>query len=152
MLLTAPAFAFTDINDKPLPIESLIGKGKWTVFKIWQSDCHVCRKTIHYLSDFKTIYPNADIYGISIDGKYGKPKALNFIRDYKLTFPNLFGDADEMRAYLAKHAGETLMGTPTVMVYSPKGELAAVQPGAVTPAELVDFIRQEEAASATAAN
>ena len=145
MLLAAPARAFTDFNDKPVQIENLTGKGKWTIFKIWQAECGVCRKTIHYLSDFKKIYPQADIYGISIDGKYGKPKALNFIRDYQLKFPNLLSDSTEMRAYLMAKAGDELMGTPTLMVFKPNGELAAIQPGAVTPAELVNFIRREEA-------
>jgi hypothetical protein len=37
------------------------------------------------------------------------------------------------------------MGTPTTMVFNPKGKLVAVQPGAVTAKELVGFIQREEA-------
>ncbi len=146
MLMATPAAAFTDMNGKPATIDSLVGKGKWSVFKIWSADCHVCRQTIHYLSDFEASYPAADVFGISIDGAQEKQKAQAFIDDYNLSFPNLLGDSQEMSDFLYAKAKETLMGTPTTLVFNPKGKLVAVQPGAVTAKELVSFIQREEAA------
>ena len=69
LLITTPAIALTDLQGQPVKLENIVGKGKWTVMKIWASDCHVCRQTIHYLSDFEVSFPEATVYGISIDGQ-----------------------------------------------------------------------------------
>lgn len=144
LLITTPATAMTDLQGQTVKIENMVGKGKWTVMKIWASDCHVCRQTIHYLSDFEVSFPEADVYGISIDGQAGKTQAQAFVRQYSLKFPNLISDLSEMNAYLNKAAGEELYGTPTLLVFNPQGKLIAVQPGPVTADELVAFIKKEQ--------
>lgn len=144
LLIGTPAHAMTDIQGQPVQIENLVGKGKWTVMKIWASDCHVCKQTIHYLSDFEVSFPEADVYGISIDGQEGKAQAQAFVKQNSLKFPNLLSDLSEMNAYLNKAAGESLYGTPTMLVFNPKGKLIAVQPGPVTADELAAFIKKEQ--------
>ena len=149
LLFSAPAAAITDMKGNNTPIEKIIGQGKWTVFKVWASNCHVCQETIHYLSDFKKSYPAADVYGISIDGQPGKANAQAFIERFKLKFPNLLTNVAEIDDFLYRQAGETLMGTPTMIVYNPKGKLLAVQPGPVTAKDLISFIQREEKQSST---
>jgi peroxiredoxin len=144
LLITTPAIALTDLQGQPVKLENIVGKGKWTVMKIWASDCHVCRQTIHYLSDFEVSFPEATVYGISIDGQEGKAQAQAFVKQYSLNFPNLLSDSSEINAYLNKAAGEDLYGTPTMLVFNPQGKLIAVQPGPVTADELVAFIKKEQ--------
>lgn len=150
-LFSTPAIALTDMQGNATKIENIVGQGKWTVFKIWASDCHVCRETIHYLAEFKQAYPAADVYGISIDGQRHpaeKAKAQKFIKRFKVKFPNLLSDAVEISGILYTTAGESLVGTPTMIVYNPQGELAAVQPGPVMAQDLIRFIQREEQQSA----
>jgi peroxiredoxin len=109
LLITTPAIALTDLQGQPVKLENIVGKGKWTVMKIWASDCHVCRQTIHYLSDFEVSFPEATVYGISIDGQEGKAQAQAFVKQYSLNFPNLLSDSSEINAYLNKAAGKTSM-------------------------------------------
>ncbi|CAA6824394.1 MAG: Peroxiredoxin [uncultured Thiotrichaceae bacterium] len=150
-VLSTSAIAMTDMNGTPAQLQSMVGKGKWTIAKVWAHDCHACHRSIHYLSQFKQRFPEADIFGISVDGQDGKQKALGFINRFKLTFPNLLSDAMELDNYLYAKVGETLVGTPTIIVYDPQGKIAAVQPGAVTPNDLIGFIKSKEA-EAVAAN
>ena len=144
-LFSTPAAALTDMQGNSLKLENIVVKGKWTVFKIWAADCHVCKETIHYLSEFRQAYPAADVYGISIDGEHGKAKAELFIKRFDLKFPNLLAEVVEIDDHLYGSAGETLRGTPTMMVYTPKGKLLAVQPGPVMAQDLIRFIKREEA-------
>lgn len=144
LLMATPTQAMTDLQGQPVKLENLVGKGKWTVMKVWASDCHVCRQTIHYLSDFEVSFPDADVYGISIDGQEGKTAAQAFVKQNSLKFPNLLSDLSEMNAYLNQAAGEDLYGTPTMLVFNPQGKLIAVQPGPVTAEELITFIKQEQ--------
>ncbi|MFZ1388533.1 MAG: TlpA disulfide reductase family protein [Thiolinea sp.] len=143
LLITAPVNAMTDLQGHSVKMENIVGKGKWTVMKVWASDCHVCRQTIHYLSDFEVNSPNVDVYGISIDGQVGKAAAQAFVSQYSLKFPNLLSDLTEINTYLNKAAGEDLYGTPTMLVFNPQGKLIAVQPGPVTADELNAFIKKE---------
>ncbi|MEZ5448139.1 MAG: TlpA disulfide reductase family protein [Thiolinea sp.] len=143
-LCSAPAAAMTDMQGKALHVNQLIGKGKWTVFEVWVSTCHVCQSTVHYMNEFKARFPAADVYGISLDGAERKQAAENFIQRHRLNFPNLLSDGSEFDTFLYRTTGEFLVGTPTLMVYNPQGQLAAVQPGVVTPQELITFIRDEE--------
>lgn len=145
------AIAMTDMSGTPTQLQNMVGKGKWTIAKVWAHDCHACQRSIHYLSQFKQRFPEADVFGISVDGQDGKQKAQGFINRFKLTFPNLLSDATEISDYLYAKVGETLVGTPTIIVYDPQGKIAAVQPGAVTPNDLIGFIKSKEA-EALAAN
>lgn len=147
-LFATPVSAMTDMQGRPLHVNDLIGKGKWTVFEVWVSTCHICQKTIHYMNDFKTRFPAADVYGISLDGEERKAQAQAFIQKHRLTFTNLITDGTRFDEFLYRSAGELLVGTPTLMVYNPQGKLAAVQPGVVTPQELINFIRKEESRAA----
>jgi thiol-disulfide isomerase/thioredoxin len=144
LLFTGPAAAITDMNGTPVQLQNVVGKGKWTVAKVWASDCPACRKTIHYLTQFEQRFPEAEVLGISVDGQQGKQNAQQFINQLSLNFPNLLAEVMEVDDYLYKTVGETLVGTPTIIVYNPQGKIAAVQPGAVTPDELIGFIRQKQ--------
>ncbi len=141
--LSMSAFAMTDMNGNAKNLQSMIGKGKWTVAKVWASDCPACHKSISYMKQFQQRFPEIDVFGVSVDGKDGRQDANRFIKQFDLTFPNLLSDAMEVDDYLYARVGDTLVGTPTVILFNPKGKIAAVQPGAVTPDDLINFIRAQ---------
>lgn len=136
-----PSHAMTTMAGKPVKMEQLVGKGRWTAIEIWASTCSICRQTIHHLIEIDQRLPTIDVFGISIDDQAGKAEAQRFIQQHKMRFPNFLSNAAEVDAYLVKHADETFLGTPTLLLFSPQGKLVAVQPGPVTATELKDFIK-----------
>ena len=75
----------------------------------------------------------------------GREEAVQeFIDQHNIVYPTLISDAVEMDTFLYKTARESFIGTPTLLVFNPKGELVAVQPGTVTPTELSNFIKEHD--------
>lgn len=144
-LLTPPVSALTGMDDKPASLETLVGKGKWTVVEVWASDCRACRGSIHETINFEAANPDVDVVGISLDGSGGKANAEKFIDEFGLDFTNLLSDPSEFDKYLYSTAKESFIGTPTFMVYNPAGKLLAVQAGAITEEALSAFIKRQEA-------
>ena len=138
------AAAVTDLQGKDIAIKSLIGKGRWTVFELWSSECHMCKKSIESTNQFHTANPQVKMYGIALDGPGREEAVQEFIDQHNIAYPTLISDAVEMDTFLYKTAHESFIGTPTLLVFDPKGELVAVQPGAVSPTELSNFIKDHD--------
>ncbi len=135
MLFTSHStMAFTDIDGKPATIESFIDKDKWTVVEVWSSDCHVCRQHMPSMVKFNGKLKNTQILGITLDGideKDGYDNAEEFIMEFGIKFPNLVTNAIEMNIWMQQNSPEGLIGTPTFMIFAPKGKLVAMQAGPV---------------------
>ena len=134
LLTTQAAMAFTDIDGKPTTIESFIDKNKWTVVEVWSSDCPVCRKHMPSMVKFDGKLKNTQILGITLDGideEEGYDNAEEFIMQYGMKFPNLVTNAIEMNVWMQQNTPEGLIGTPTFMIFAPKGQLVAMQAGPV---------------------
>lgn len=143
LLFSMSAWAMSDIKtNQTITIEQLAAqnKGQWTFMEVWASDCHMCRRSIHHIEDMSMSVDNLKVYGISIDGVADKNLAQKFIADMGLTFPNYLSNAPEVDSFILRNAGETLMGTPTALLFNPQGKLVAVQPGAVTVEEVESFM------------
>jgi thiol-disulfide isomerase/thioredoxin len=142
------AHALTDLAGKPAAIADVVGKGKWTVFEVWASDCPYCPDAILYMKDFKARYPQADLYGISLDGDLGKeasyPAAKRFIQQQGIHFPTLVGSTLEIDNYLHRQGRDKLFGTPSLLIFNPKGELRGIESGAAIADDVIDFIKMEE--------
>lgn len=140
---TVSAATFNDMQGKPVSIEDLTGQGKWSVFKIWASDCHVCQSTAHHIVDFEIANPDVNVYGISLDGVSGKANAQRFVDEHDIDFLTLLSNPSEIDQYLYTTAKESFIGTPTFMVFDPQGKLRALQPGAVTEEALTAYIQSQ---------
>ena len=144
LLPLAQAQALQDFNGKPREISDYSGKGKWLIVMIWASDCHVCNKEVHNYVDFQFVHADEDaqVLGISIDGKGRKQEAEKFIQRHKVNFPNLIGEPAEVARLFTQLTGAYFAGTPAFLFYDPRGELRAQQLGAV-PIEMIEkFIKQ----------
>ena len=83
LCLSLPAAALTDMQGKPKKFSDFIGKGKWTVFEVWSSQCPACPDAVFYMNNLKRRYNKAQLIGISVNGDYGAegPKlAAQFIK------------------------------------------------------------------------
>lgn len=148
LLLSPVAFAeikgFEDFKGKPQLLENQVGNGKWVVAVIWASDCHVCNVEAHQYVDFHLVHSDKDatVLGISIDGAENKKAAEKFIQKHAIDFPNLIAEANYVGEYYKKYTGQYFRGTPTIMVFDPKGELKAASPGAVPTTLIEEFIKK----------
>lgn len=141
--------AFTDLQGKPIELLDYVGKGKWTVFEVWSSDCPYCPDGVFYMKDFKTRYPHAALYGISLDGDNGQAAgrqlAQGFIKKHQINFPTLMSSTLELDNFLMAQGEQALVGTPALLIYNPKGELKGVESGAIIAQDVIDFIQSEQA-------
>lgn len=149
LLVAASSWAeLMTLDGKPQKIENFTGKGKWTVVMFWASDCHVCNAEVEQYIQFHRAHKdtNASILGITLDGQSKREAARGFVTRHAVTFPNLIGEPEEVADQFQTLTGTAWVGTPTFLVYNPKGELKAAQPGAV-PAELIEqFIKENSLA------
>jgi len=130
-------------------IADYTGKGKWLVVMLWASDCHVCNQEAHQYIKFHQdrVNKDAQVLGISLDGVAKKNDAQEFIKRHQVNFPNLIGEPEKIATMYQELTGDTWIGTPSFMVYTPKGELLGAQAGAVPVPVIESFIERESAAT-----
>lgn len=152
MFMALPLVNATELQDFDGHSKNLTdytGQGKWLVVMIWAHDCHVCNAEAHQYVKFHNQHQNKDaqVLGISADGKGLIMEAKGFINKHKLSFPNLLGEPDSVAQLYYDLTGVPNFGTPSFLIYNPAGELRAQQIGAV-PVELIEtFMAKETAAN-----
>ena len=127
-------------------IESHTGDGKWLVVMLWSVTCGICAREVPVYSDFHDEYKGRDIklLGVALDG-YGKKKAIeDTMRRWGMRFPTLIADLGLFAFNYKLQTGEQLLGTPTFLVYTPKGKLVANNPGPMRTSALVDYIAKRQ--------
>ncbi len=143
LLLSNAVFAFTNLSDgKTDTIKNHIGNNKWTILEVWTSDCPSCRQHMPEMVKFDGKLENARILSVSLDGQKGIENAKDFIAEFGMKFPTIITNPIEMNIWMQQNLGEPLVGTPTFILFDPKGKLVAAQPGIVATTSLEKFIRQ----------
>jgi peroxiredoxin len=138
-----------NFNGKPGELEKYLGQGKWSIVMIWAHNCHICNQEVHQYISFHEKHHKSDaqVIGLSVDGKEYLQQAETFIKRHNLNFTSLIGEPEVVARFFEELTGEAWFGTPTFLVYNPKGELRAQQVGAV-PTELIEnFIQRESTKS-----
>lgn len=140
----ASAAGLTDFKNTPKTIEDFTANGKWLLVMFWASDCHICNKEAHQYVDFHFTHSDKDatVLGISADGKSRFKDAEKFIKRHSVDFPNLIGEPEDVAAIYAKHSNSRWVGTPSFLLFNPKGEVMAAQVGAVPPEVIEDFMEK----------
>lgn len=148
LMLAMPVQAaiFKDFKGKPANMTDYIGKGKWVIVMIWASDCHLCNKEAKNYDNFHQQHKNKDaiILGLSTDGKAKLAEAKSFIKRHDLHFPNIIGENRDVAIRFQNLTGVEWTGTPSFLVYSPEGELAVQQSGAVPVYLIEEFLQQQQ--------
>ena len=142
----APDVWLEGIDGNRHNLNEFIGKGKWTALNIWGARCPPCLEEmpelVHFHDDHKDT--KAIVVGVAIDfpsyGYANKQQVAEFIDEHLIDFPVLLSDAS-----ISERIGTgRLEGIPTTYLYTPKGELAAMQVGGVTRNMLEAFIQRYE--------
>lgn len=143
------AAGLTDFKNTPKTIEDFSGKGKWLLVMFWASDCHICNKEAHQYVDFHFTHSDKDatVLGISADGNERFKDAKKFIKRHSVDFPNLIGEPEDVAAIYGKYSNSQWVGTPSFLLFSPKGEVMAAQVGAVPPEVIEDFMKKNSLAA-----
>lgn len=148
LFTSGPAFALSDMEGNSKRFTDMMSKDKWTVFEIWASDCPACPDAVFYMKNLKKRYGHkVELIGVSVDGDHGdkgKAMAAAFMKKHQLTFPTLLGRTVEVDNFLYRFE-EDLYGTPSVLLFNPKGELRGIEVGAIISQDVIDFIEQDEA-------
>ena len=139
---------FKTLKGESQTVESHTGKGKWVVVKIWAADCHVCNTEAETYAQFHETQGEDGIrmLGLSIDGDMRKAEA--YVERHDLPFPNLLGDPQSVSKFYLDLTKSPLLGTPTILVFDPKGEMVAAQAGPVPPDVIERFVAQRSEAEA----
>lgn len=140
IMMSGTASAFTEFDGTQTTIEKQVGKGKWTLVEVWASDCHACRMHMPEMVEFDGKLKNLEIVGIALDGQPGKKAAKSMIDEYKMGFKNIISNPIEFNAWMELNAEESLIGTPTFLIFDPEGKLVAAQPGIIPVASIEKFI------------
>ncbi|MGB1310006.1 MAG: TlpA family protein disulfide reductase [Leucothrix sp.] len=143
ILLSGSAVAFTEFDGTKTTIEDQVGDGKWSVVEVWASNCHACRHHMPQMVEFDGKMDNVRIVGIALDGQPGKDAAESMIKEYKMPFKNILSNPIEINAWMQQAADESLIGTPTFMIFDPKGKLVALQPGQLPVTSIESFIKSK---------
>ncbi len=146
LMLSLPALAneglFQDFDGNPRNMDTFTSSGSWLVLMIWAHDCRICDEEVGSFEQYhlKTDTKAFQVVGLSLDGMDGKSKALGFIRRHKLTFPNLIGELTEVMSYYRSMTHSMFVGTPSILLFSPQGEIKAVQVGPASPEAIEKFV------------
>ncbi|MCG8337663.1 MAG: TlpA family protein disulfide reductase [Proteobacteria bacterium] len=139
---------FKTLEGEAQTVESHTGKGKWVVVKIWAADCHICNAEAETYAQFHEAQGEDGIrmLGLSMDGD--ARKAGDYVERHDLPFPNLLGDPRSVSNFYMGLTKQPLLGTPTILVFDPKGEMVAAQAGPVPPEAIERFVAQRSEAEA----
>jgi len=150
MLIPVSTFAKDELFDfagKAQTLDAMTGKGKWSIVMFWAHDCHVCNQEAHEYVKFHEKHKDTDaeVIGISLDGNGNKNQAESFIARHKLNFSNFIGEPYTVAGIFEDLTGADWVGTPTFLIYNPKGEILAQQVGAV-PVSLIETFMAKQSA------
>lgn len=139
---TEAGIILTDFEGNRRTIEEFSGDDKWLVVMIWASDCHICNTEVPEYMAFHEAHKNKDaaVLGISMDGESRKKEAQAFLDRHLVNFPSLIGEMVAVTTLYGNLTGSFLAGTPAFLIYTPSGELAAKQIGAVPVQVIEEFM------------
>jgi peroxiredoxin len=134
-----------DFSDGSVLFENYIKAKQWTVVMFWASDCHVCNVEANQFVNLHKKYKdkNIRVLGVSVDGKRKKRAAQEFINIHNINFPNLIGELEIITQLYNQYTGETWVGTPTFIIFSPEGKVMAQRPGMLPTELIVGFIENQ---------
>lgn len=100
-------------------------RGRWVLVNLWASWCVPCRQEAPVLERFHRRYRDRGLTVLGIDVQDNSADALDFLRDYPTTYPQLRSVGDER----SEAFGST--GVPENFLVDPRGRLALIWRGPV---------------------
>jgi cytochrome c biogenesis protein CcmG/thiol:disulfide interchange protein DsbE len=100
-------------------------RGEWVLVNVWASWCDPCREESPALQRFHDRHRRDDFTVLGIDSRDVSADALEFVDEFKLTYPQLHDSEGE----IPDEFGMT--GFPESFLVDPDGDVALVIPGPV---------------------
>lgn len=100
-------------------------RGRWVLVNLWASWCAPCRQEAPELERFWQRFRKRDVTVLGIDVQDNSDDALAFVREHRLTYPQLRAVGDER----SDAFGST--GVPENFLVDPRGRLALIWRGPV---------------------
>jgi peroxiredoxin len=127
--LRAPSFSLQGTDGATYVVDG--PRQKAVIVNFWASWCGPCQQEAPELNAMATKYKEVlDIYGINVSAQDYKPNAERFIKKYKLEFPVMFDEKDEV---YNKYNG---VAFPTNVLIDKNGVISEIILGVLSPEEL----------------
>ena len=130
----APDFTLTTFKGTTISLEGL--KGKPMVINFWASWCPPCRLEAPLLERAWRAYENRDVVFIGVDVQDREEDALNYIREFDITYPNGPDPTGEISIDYG------VSGLPVTFFVSRKGEIVRRWVGAIEKSVLISSIEE----------
>jgi cytochrome c biogenesis protein CcmG/thiol:disulfide interchange protein DsbE len=118
--------------DRELPLLDGEGKGsiadyrgRWVLVNLWASWCDPCREEAPHLERFWRRFRDRGVTVLGIDAQDNSEDALAFVREYRLTYPQLRSVGDERSDAFGS------IGYPENFLVDRRGRLALIWRGPV---------------------
>ena len=113
---------FTDIklayiDETPMALSEIIGKGEWVLVDFWASWCGPCRQAMPELQSTVKKYKSLKVYGIAVSDEPDNTRRA--IKDLNITWPVII----DKEAESAKTYG--IQAIPAMILFAPDGTIAA---------------------------
>lgn len=135
-------------TDRAAPIAPHLTPDAWTLVMFWSVTCGICAAETPKLNAFYQQEQQRDrgvsLLGVSIDGPAMHPQVAGWMQDHGMGFPTLLGDLASIASYFSAATQEAFRGTPTFMIFNPRGQLVGVNAGPIRVQAVKDFIARKE--------
>ncbi len=130
----APDFTLTTFEGTTISLEGL--KGRPIVINFWASWCPPCRIEAPLLERTWRAYKNRDVVFIGVDVQDREEDALNYIREFDITYPNGPDPTGEISIDYG------VSGLPVTFFVSRQGEIVRRWVGAIERSVLISSIEE----------
>lgn len=130
----APDFTLTTFDGQVIRLRDL--RGKVVVINFWASWCLACREEAPYLEATWRAYKDRGVVFIGVDYVDTEPKALAYIKEFDLTYPN--GPDVGTRISQAYN----IQGVPETFFVAKDGTLRGVHIGPLRPPQLEEKLEE----------
>jgi cytochrome c biogenesis protein CcmG/thiol:disulfide interchange protein DsbE len=101
-------------------------RGRWTLVNVWASWCQPCRDEAPALERFYRANRGRNFTVLGVDSRDISSDALDFVRRYRITYPQLHDGEGEVPDDLG------MSGFPENFLVDPDGKLALIRRGPIT--------------------
>ncbi len=130
----APDFTLTTFKGTKISLKDL--RGKPVVINFWASWCPPCRLEAPLLEKTWRAYKNRGVFFIGVDIQDREEDALNYIREFDITYPNGPDPTGEISIDFG------VSGLPVTFFVSRKGEIVRRWVGALEKRVLISSIEE----------
>jgi len=141
MFASADKLEARKVNSQLTPAVVSSVPGQWTLIQLWVLDCVVCEKQKPALSKMNEDYNEFTVLGLSLDGLDNIASVRERLVAKNLSFDNFIAELSSVKLELERSFDTEYIGTPTYILYSPRGKIVAVQPGPIDLQKLPEQLK-----------